>query len=183
MSSPRQTSLPKLAVGDFGPGLDHVAESCQNERIVAIVHKDDPVRQFLPTIYLDPNDAYTYVFVHGGQEESRFENMQTGTHEIPAHVVAQLLTNQFGSRLDGMTLRMCTCYGNLLRPGDTHTAVQSLAALLPRTSFEGYHGLVHVDPTVPPARIVLSDQLAWDSQTGPYYLDPPVRGQWEPVRP
>jgi hypothetical protein len=92
---------------------------------------------------------------------SRFENMRVGTHEIPADVVARLLTAFYGPLLGGMAVRMCTCYGNMLRPGESRTAVGQLAGLLPQTDFEAYHGLVHVDPVAPP-RIILGDALGWD---------------------
>jgi hypothetical protein len=183
MSSSSSGSLPKLGVSDFGPGMDHVVDIHQNGKIIAIVHKDDPVRPHLANLLLDPNDTHTYVFVHGGQEASRFENMQYGMHEIPDHVVATLLVNQYGSQLDGLSIRMCSCYGNMLRPGDTQTVVQRLAGLLPKATFEAYHGLVHVDPMVSPPRLILSNAMGWDSVGGPYYLDPPVPGRWEPVGP
>jgi hypothetical protein len=175
--------LPKLGVSDFGPGLDHVAEAYQSGRVFAIVQKGDPVRQLLPGLLIDPADPYTYVFVHGGLEVSRFENMPVGTHEIPEAVVAELLVSEYGARLDGMSLRMCTCYGNMLRPGDATTAVRRLARLLPRTGFQGYHGLVYVDAAVLPPRVVLGNAVGWDPVSGPYYLHPPVPGQWETVRP
>src|SRR5262249_2614575 len=116
-----------------------------------------------------------------GEEFSRFENLRTGTHEIPEHVVAQLLVQEYGSGLNGMQIRMCTCYGNLSRPPDTTTAVGALAGLLPGTSFEGYHALVPLDLTQSPSKIVLGDRLAWDPVSGPYQVGPP--GPWEPVHP
>jgi hypothetical protein len=183
MSSSSSGSLPKLGVSDFRPGMDHVVDVHQNGRIIAFVHKDDPVRQHLATLHLVPSDPYTYVFIHGGQETSQFENMQYGTHEIPEDVVARLLVNEYGGQLVGMRVRMCTCYGNLLRPGDTQTVVQRLAGLLPKTVFEAYHGLIHVDPMVSPPRLILSNALAWDPISGPYYLHPAVPGKWEPVSP
>src|SRR5205823_6417065 len=98
-----------------------------------------------PHLQIAPEDSYSYVFVHGGQERTRFENLAIGTHEIPVQVVAGILMNQYGSQLDGMSVRMCTCFGNLLRPGDAETLVQGLAGLLPSTDFEAYHGLVILD--------------------------------------
>jgi hypothetical protein len=182
MSSPSPGRLlPRLGVADFQPGADHVSEAFQNGRVFAIVHKDDPVRQLLANLPLDPNDLHTYLFVHGGQETTRFENMQVGTHEIPDHVIARLLENHYGRMLDGMGIRLCTCYGNMLRPGDPRTAAQGLAGLLPKTRFEAYHGLVHVDPNTSPPRLVLGDSLGWDPTSGPYYAGPP--GNWEPVQP
>jgi hypothetical protein len=175
--------LPKLGVADFGPGLDHVAEAYQNGRVFAIARRDDPVRQHLPGLLLDPADPCAYVFVHGGLEVSRFENMPVGTHEIPGSVVAELVVNHYGAQLDGMSVRMCTCYGNMLRPGDIATAVQGLARLLPRASFQGYHGLVYVDAVLMPPRVVLGNAVGWDPVSGPYYLHPPVPGQWEIVGP
>jgi len=181
MSSPPYGQLPRLGVSDFGPGKDHVAEAYQNGRIFAIIHKGDPVRQHLPSLYLDSNDPNTYVFVHGGQEVSRFENMAIGTHEIPDHVIASLLANNYGIQLDSMRIRLCTCYGNMLRPSDIRTAAQRLASLLPRTQFEAYHGLVYVDPNVTPPRVLRGDTLRWDPTTGPYAVGPP--GNWEHVHP
>jgi hypothetical protein len=183
MSPGTPGQLPQLGVGDFGPGMDHVVAVFQNDRILAIVHRSDPILGVLPQLVLDPTDPYTYVFIHGGQEFSRFENMQIGTHEIPEFVVVALLVAHFGSQLDGLNIRMATCYGNLLRPGDTKTAVQRLASLLLKTSFEGYHGLVHVDVTVSPPHLQLGNALAWDPVTGPYYLDPPIPGAWESIQP
>src|SRR5262249_16260311 len=138
MSSPGQSQLPKLGVSDFGPGKDHVAEAYQNGKVFGILHVGDPVRALLANLSLDPNDPYTYVFLHGGQEVTRFENLASGTHEIPDHVVANLLVMYYGARLDGMQIRMCTCYGNMLRPGDSKTVVQGLTGLLLKTLFEGY---------------------------------------------
>ena len=181
MSSPRSGTLTQLRLPDFAPGQDHVAVAYQKGRIFAILHKNDPAHQHLPNVQMPPGEPHTYVFVHGGEEVSRFENLRTGTHEIPDHVVAQLLLQQYGSSLDGMLIRMCTCYGNMLRPGDARTAVGRLAALLPRTSFEAYHGLVHIDLTQSPPAIALGDQLAWDPVSGPYQIGPP--GPWEPVHP
>src|SRR5947207_2055418 len=119
MSPAGGNPFPKLSAADFGPGLDHVVDVEQNGKVIAIVHKDDPVRPYLPNLTFDLGDAYTYVFVHSSDEVSRFENLETGTHEIPNDVVAQLL--------NGMKIRMCTCYGNMLRPGESHTAVGGLA--------------------------------------------------------
>jgi hypothetical protein len=181
MSAPHSSPLPKLDVSDFGPGLDHLAEAHQSDRIFAIVHKDDPVRPLLANLYLDPADPWAYVFVHGGQEVTRFEDQQVGLFEIPDHVVARLLMGHYGPRLTGMRIRMCTCYGNLLRPGDTRTLIQGLAGLLPHTVFEGYHGLVQVDPSVLPPRIVLGYTVQWDPVSGPYIVGPP--GPWERVTP
>jgi hypothetical protein len=181
MSSPSTRRLPTLAVHDFGLGQDHVAIAYQNGKIFAILHKNDPAHRHLAHVYLEPSDPHTYVFVHGGEEITRFENQRIGTHEIPDHVVTGLLVQAFGGSLDGMQIRMCSCYGNILRPGDARTAVGGLAALLPRTSFEAYHGLVHIDLTQSPPKIVLGDRLAWDPISGPYQVGPP--GPWEPVHP
>lgn len=178
MSAPVH-SLPLLAVRDFGSGQDQVSEPFQQDRIFAIVHKSDPVLLYLPTLQTTLQDDHLYVFVHGGCEVTRFENMQVGTHEIPEAVIVKLLTNHSGSRLRGMAIRMCTCYGNILRPGDAHTLVRRLAVQLPQCTFEGYHGLVHVDPNASPPRLLLGDTLGWDPISGPYYLGPP--GTWEAV--
>jgi len=181
MSSPTSGGLPKLNVADFASGQDHVAISYQNGRIFAILHKNDPAHRFFPHVDFDPNDLHDYVFVHGSQEVSRFENLRFGTREIPVPVVAQLLMREYGNSLQGRELRMCSCYGNMLRPGDRQTVVGELAGRLPMTSFEAYHGLVHLDLTHSPPRIVLGDQLAWDPITGPFQVGPP--GPWEPVHP
>jgi hypothetical protein len=172
--------LPQLRVADFGRGKDHVAEPYQNGRIFAILHVSDVARQVLPNLYLDPSDDHLYLFIHGGQEATRFENLVVGTHEIPEFVVARLLANQYGNQLNGMPIRVCACYGNLLRPGDSRTAVGALAGLLPLAVWEGYHGLVYVDPTTPP-QLRLGAAVAWDPVTGPYVIGPP--GLWESVTP
>jgi hypothetical protein len=174
--------LPMLALSDFGPGLDHVIDVHDNGKVIALLHKDDPVRLILPNLQFPDDDPFTYAFIHGGQSRTRFENAEVGTHEIPVAVVARILTNQFGSQLLGMSIRMCTCYGNLLRPGDPRTLVQSLAGLLPNTAFEGYHGLVRVLAQPPEVRLGMSIQ--WDSTAvppGPVITGPP--GNWEPVTP
>jgi hypothetical protein len=108
--------LPQLRIADFGPGKDHVAEAYQNGRIFAILHVSDGARQVLPNLYLDPSDDHLYLFIHGGQEATRFENLVVGTHEIPEFVVTQFLVNQYGHQLTGKTIRVCACYGNLLTP-------------------------------------------------------------------
>ena len=177
-----QASLPFLAVADFGPGLDHAAESYQGGKVFFILHKNDPARGILPNLTFSSGDHYTYVFVHGGEENTRFENMRTSTHEIPVAVVADLLTTEFGGRLASMDLRMCTCYGNMLRPGDSATLVQQLARLLPQTQFEAYHGLVLLDASPPAIR--LGRAVRWDATSpvpGPVIIGPP--GPWERVRP
>jgi hypothetical protein len=175
------TPLPTLSVSDFGPGMDHVAEAHQNGRVFAILHVADPALALLPSLGLAPDDPWTYAFIHGGREVSRFENRDPGTHEVPDHVVAALLAGHYGGQLGGMQVRLCTCYGNMRRPGDARTVAQALAGLLPRTRFEAYHGLVYIDPNVTPPRVILGDSLAWDAMTGPYVTGPP--GNWEPVVP
>jgi len=182
MSPPSQGQLPNLGTGDFGPRKDHVVDIHHNGKVIVIVHKDDPVRPIVPNLLFAQGDVHTYVFVHGGQTKTRFENREIGTHEIPEPVVASLLANQFGSRLAGMSLRMCTCYGNLLRPGDSQTLVQRLAGLLPKTTFEGYHGLVRV--LASPAEIRLGLSVKWDATAvppGPIVAGPP--GNWELITP
>jgi hypothetical protein len=176
------SQLPKLQVGDFAPGQDHVAESYHNGKVFAILHKDDTARQILPNLTFAAGDPHTYVFVHGGEDVTRFENMQVGTHEIPTEVVAELLKTAYGSNLNGMSLRLCTCYGNLLRPGDVKTLVQGLADLLPQTMWAGYHGLVILD--INPPQIRLGRSIQWDATLvppGPVIVGPP--GTWEPVTP
>src|SRR5437016_6169335 len=106
MSSPGAGSLPSLSVGDFGPGKDHVAEALHNGKVMAILHRSDPARPVLPHLQFAASDGYTYVFVHGGRDVTRFENLEIGTFEIPEDVMAKLLTNQYGSRLTGMSIRM-----------------------------------------------------------------------------
>jgi hypothetical protein len=180
MTSPNP--LPRLDVADFGPGLDHVAEVYHQGKVFAILHKDDPIRGLLPGLSVAAADPFTYVVIHGGQEVSRFENLQVGTHEIPASVVAALLRREYGQRLSGMEFRLCTCYGNMLRPGDTRTAAGLLAALLPQARFEAYHGLVFVDAN--PVQIRRGHALLWDPTgpcPGPVVVGPP--GPWEPVIP
>jgi hypothetical protein len=182
MSSPSFASLPKLGVADFGPGMDHVAEAYHNGRVFAIVHKSDLARQVIPNLRFAMDDPYTYIFLHGGPMVTRFENKAAGTYEIPEDVVAHFLTQQYGSQLEGMSIRMCTCYGNLLRPRDSRTVVQALAGLLPKTSFEGYHGLVILDVLPPNIRLGLA--VHWDSTSvppGPVVVGPP--GPWEHITP
>jgi len=182
MSPSSSGQLPILVLADFGPGMEHVVETYHNGKVVAIVHKDDPARQVIPNLQFGPGDPHTYVFVHGGREVTRFENRVVGTHEIPEQVIAGLLTTQYGSQLDGMSVRLCSCYGNMLRPGDSRTAGQRLAGLLPRTNFEAYHGLVLLD--VSPAKIRLGLTVRWDPTSvppGPLVVGPP--GSWERVSP
>ncbi len=150
MNGSSPAPLPQLRVVDFGSGKDHVAEPYQNERIFAILHVSDVARQVLPNLHLDPSDDHLYLFIHGGQEATRFENLVVGTHEIPEFVVLRLLANQYGNQLSGMTIRVCACYGNLLRPGDSRTAVGALAGLLPQVVWEGYHGSTYVETTPTP---------------------------------
>jgi hypothetical protein len=164
-----------------GPGQEHVAESFQSGKVFAILHKDDPARPHLASLRFDSADDYSYLFIHGGQEVSRFENLKVGTHEIPASVVGQLLANEYGSRLNGLKIRLCSCYGNLLRPGESQTAAQALGALLPQVILEAYQGLVRIDPNTVPPQISLGDSVTWDPMVGPYIVGPP--GLWEPVRP
>ena len=174
--------LPRLRIGDFGPGQDHVVETYLGSKVIAILDKNDPARQILPGLMFPSDDPYTYVFVHGGREATRFENAALATHEIPDQVIAHFLLNEFGSALDGMRIRMCTCYGNMLRPGDPQTAVLGLADLLPQTSFEAYHGLVILDVNPPGLR--LGRAVQWDatsSPPGPVIVGP--AGNWEPVIP
>jgi hypothetical protein len=126
------------------------------------------------------DDDYTYVFIHDGDEWTRFQNMQANaTHEIPARIVAQLLQNQYGRQLGGMKIRVCACYGTLLRPGDSVTAVQALARELPQSSIEGYHALIHL--RFNSTEVVLGASIRWDPQVGPIIVGLP--GNWEPVTP
>ncbi len=174
--------LPLLTVADFGAGLDHVAETYHNGKMFAAVHKAEPLRLILPGLGFAPTDPYTYVFVHGGKEATRFENAESATHEIPAAVLAYLLSNEFGGWLSGMRLRLCTCYGNLLRPDDARTVGQELAGLLPQAAIEGYHGLVIVEASPPQIRRGVSVQ--WDASgipPGPVVVGLP--GPWERIVP
>jgi hypothetical protein len=174
--------LPLLTVADFGPGSDHVADAYHNGKVFAILHKSDPARAILPGLSFAPDDDYVYVFVHGGGDVTRFENLKSGTHEIPAGVVARLLANQYGAALRGMAIRMCTCYGNTLRPGDAKTIVRALAGLLPQVNFEGYHGLVLLNAS--PPRIRLGHSVRWDAAgipPGAVVVGPP--GPWERIGP
>lgn len=182
MSVPGSGSLPQLTFADFGVGQDHVIDVHQQGKVIGIVHKDDPIRPILPHLSFSAGDRYTYLFVHGGQTHSRFENRDVGTHEIPAQVVANILGNKYGGQLVRMMVRLCTCYGNLLRPGDVETIAQSLAKALPRMTFEGYHGLVRV--LANPAEIRLGLSVLWDATAippGPVVTGPP--GNWEPITP
>jgi hypothetical protein len=180
MSPSPSAPLPALCVADFGPGLDHVAESSLQDKAFAILHKDDPARAIIPRLVFAPDDPYVYVFIHGGENVTRFQNLSVNAdHEIPAQVVAQLLQAHYGDQLDGMKVRVCACYGNLLRPGDLATAVELLARELPRTEFEGYHGLVRL--RTQPAVILLGASIQWDPLVGPMIVGPP--GDWERVVP
>jgi hypothetical protein len=70
----------------------------------------------------------------------------------------------------------------MLRPGDTRTLVQGLAGLLPKTSFQAYHGLVRV--LANPAEVRLGLSVRWDATAvppGPVVTGPP--GIWEVVNP
>ncbi len=180
MSPSSSTPLPALVVADFAPGLDHVAEAALQDKVFAIMHKNDPARSIIPRLVFAPDDPYVYVFIHGGDLATRFQNLRANaTHEIPASVVAELLRARYGTRLDGLKVRICACYGNLLRPGDPATAVQLLAGELPQTEFEGYHGLVRL--RAQPALILLGASIQWDPLVGPVIVGPP--GAWERVIP
>jgi hypothetical protein len=173
--------FPQLQVSDFGTGRDHVAETYCNRKVFALLPRDDPARQILPNLLLAADDPSTYLFVHGGLEVSRFENRDVPTHEIPDAVVAQLLVNEFGSLLQGLTIRAATCFGNLLPP-EAKALVQRLAGLVPQARFEAYHGLVILD--VAPAGIRLGSSVRWDATgvpPGPIVVGSP--GTWEPITP
>lgn len=174
------TPLPTLSLSDFGPGMDHIAEAHQGGRIFAILHVSDTARPLLPQLALAPGDPWTYVFVHGARDVARFENLEWGTHEVPDHVVATLLASHYGSLLTGRQVRLCTCYGNMLRPGETRTAAHALAGLLPQVRFEAYHGLVTINAALVPPQIELGNSLAWSPLTGAYVIGAP--GNWEPVQ-
>jgi hypothetical protein len=134
----------------------------------------------MPQLIFAQEDSHVYLFIHGGEEVTRFQNLPANaTHEIPATVVVELLRAHYRSRLDGMQIRVCVCYGNLLRPGDTAAAVALLARELRQTQFEGYHGLVRVRSQ--PAVILLGATIQWDPLFGPVVVGPP--GDWERVYP
>jgi hypothetical protein len=59
MSSPGQNLLPQLAVGDFGPGLDHVVEIYANGKVFALLHQSDPARQILPHLQFALHDLHS----------------------------------------------------------------------------------------------------------------------------
>ncbi len=180
MSAGANSPIPRLGELDFDPGLDHVAEAYQGEKIFAILHRSDPTRSLLQRLVFPVQDDYIYLFIHGSEEVARFQNLPaSATHEIPALVVAQLLRKQYGAKLIGARFRVCSCYGTLLRPGEAHSPVQSLAAELPNTELAGYHGLVHLRAN--PAEIRLGCAVAWDPQIGPVIVGPP--GDWELVTP
>ena len=173
-------ALPLLDLADFGPGQDHQVASFVGGKVVAITHRLDPSLAILPGLTFPPTDPYIYVFVHGGGEHTRFENLATGTHEIPVDVVASILFGQFGPALAGMKVRLCSCYGNLLRPGDTMTLAQRLAVALPSVQLEAYHALVVL--TASPSRMRFGVSVRWDPTLippGPLVTGPP--GNWEPV--
>ncbi len=172
--------LPQLTVKDFGPTQGHVAEAFLGGKVFAILRRDDPALAILPHLQFPATDPYSYLFVHGGEVVTRFQNWtDNASHEIAASVIARLLEIEYGPSLMGAKVRVCACYGNLLRPGDAATAVQTLACELPHVSFEGYHGLVwlHINQF----RIVLGSSVVWDATVGPIAVGPP--GDWEPVGP
>lgn len=180
MNGPGPQQLPRLSVGDFAPGLDHVAEAYQRGKVFAILRRDDPARVLVPSLVFPVDDIYTYLFIHGGDEITRFQNLPANpTHEVPTRVVAALMRQYYGARLSGMFVRVCACYGTLVRPGDTASAVQQLARELPQTAFEGYHALVHLRAR--PVEVRLGDSIQWDPVVGPVIVGPP--GGWEPVAP
>jgi hypothetical protein len=168
-----------LGLADFGPGLAHVAEAYQNGKVFAIVHQSDPARIILPGLVFAPGDPWLYVFVHGGEEATRFENLRYGTHEIPVAVVAQLLLSHYGAALAGADVRLCTCFGNMLRPGDAETLAQRLARALPQATFEAYHALIILERG-PPPRMRFGYSVQWGA-FGAVIVGPP--GGWEPVIP
>lgn len=172
--------LPLLALSDFGPGLNHAAEALCGGKVFAVLRRDDPARVILPHLTFTVNDPYLYLFVHGGDVVTRFQNWtDNATHEIPASVIARLLEIEYGPSLIGASIRACACYGNLLRPGDSATAMQMLGRELPQVSFEGYHGLVRLRAS--PAEILLGAAIIWDATVGPVLVGPP--GDWEPIIP
>jgi hypothetical protein len=180
MSSPRQGQLPALTLADFGPGQEHRAKSFNQGKVFAILHKNDAARSVLPGLI--PQDDYVYLFLHGGEDVSRFQNlMLNATHEIPADVVAQLLSKEYGSLVNSLKMRVCACYGNILRPGDQFTAAQRLAQHLPSTIFEAYHGVVNLYRN--PPSVGLGPALRWDPLHGAQLIWPPTPGPWEPVNP
>ncbi len=180
MSSPGSGWLPTLDVSDFGPGQLHVAQAFVQDKVFAIVRGDDPSLPLLPNLTFPVNDPYLYVFVHGGDVASRFQNHgDFPSHEIPAAVVVELLVNHYGTRLNGGMVRLCACYGNLARPGEPATIAQVLARLLPQVTLQGYHGIVRVQ--VSPAEIILSNSVVWDTLVGPLAVGSP--GPWEPISP
>ena len=75
MSPTGHSSLPLLAALDFGPALDHIAEAHQQGKVFVIAHKHDPVRLLAPALVFPGSDPFTYVFVHGGEQVTRFENL------------------------------------------------------------------------------------------------------------
>src|SRR4051794_26260637 len=99
MNGPPQP-LPQLTVNDFGPTQDHVAEAFLAGKVFAILHRADPARAVLPHLRFAVGDPYLYLFVHGGDEVTRFQNWRDkASHEIPALVIACLLENEYGPSL------------------------------------------------------------------------------------
>ena len=170
--------LPLLSIDDFDPGAEHVAEEYLSGKVFAIVATDDPIRKVLPTLSLDPLEDHLYLFIHGGEEAGRFENRVIGTHEIPVDLVIELMNRHYGIALNQQAIRLCTCYANLLRPGETQTLATRLLRHLPSAILEAYHGLVIAGG--PSSTIRLGMSVTWDHLLG-FPVTVGVPGEWELV--
>jgi hypothetical protein len=85
MSPSAPAPLPALGLVDFGPGADHVVEASCQDKVFAILHKYDPARMIIPHLTFAHDDPFVYLFLHGGDEVTRFQNLRANaTHEIPA---------------------------------------------------------------------------------------------------
>ncbi len=173
--------LPKLTVADFGPGRDHVAESYHGGKVFAIMHRNDRARMFLPFVQVDPLDPFHYAVIHGGAEVTQFEDNELPQFEIPVHVVAELLVNEFGAAIVSMSIRLVTCYGHLFRTGDGGTLAEKLGRKLPAgvqlEASIGTVSLLHVPPYFRFGEtVVWDDSLRLACTTG-------QPGDWKPVVP
>ena len=155
-------TLPKLTIADFGPNRDHVAESYHGGKVFAMLHRSDLVRRYLPNVVFDAADDYLYVFVHGAQSEALFDNdEQWVPREIPVDLVTDFLQAIYGSSLSGLRIRLASCYGNLVRPGEPESLAMRFAKAISATSIEAYAGLVTI--VGQPRRIELGSSVMWDA--------------------
>lgn len=184
------STLPALTLADFDPGSDHVVRTFHGDRVLAILHKDDPALGPGYLAEFRPTDGYHYVFVHGGDEDvPRFQNTRTGaTHEVPVALVVQILQATYGAGLSSLKLRMATCYGHVARPGYPVTAIEALALGLPGTHLEGYDGLVSLVVATRVASglasVRLGPRATFDptQPLSPFVTEPTLPKVWERVQ-